>query len=70
MGNCCEIPDGTVIKPDGVHRLDSLCVFDTEEVYRNVTIAVRKCKKCGRIDIAWWRQENTEELPPSETDFF
>lgn len=66
---CCNIPPGVTIKPDGVHQLESLCVFNTEEVYRNVTLAIRKCQKCGRIDLAWWRQENTEEIPPEEATF-
>lgn len=70
MGDCCKLPDGAVIMPDGIHKLESLCVLETEELYRNVTLAVRRCKKCGRIDLAWWKQENTEELPPEEADFF
>ena len=65
----CRIPTGVSIKPDGVNALESLCVFGTEELYRNVTLAVRRCKKCGRIDLAWWRQDNTIELPPEEADF-
>ena len=57
----CKFPDGIVIKPDGVHELDP-CEYQEVERYANVTISIRRCKKCGNIDIAWFRQEDTEEL--------
>ncbi len=56
----CQFPNGIVIKPDGVHELDP-CVYQAIERYRNVTIEVRRCVHCGKIDIAWFRQEDTEE---------
>lgn len=57
----CKFPDGVVIKPDGASELDP-CVYDVVERYRNVTVEVRKCKVCGCIDIAWRRQEDTEQV--------
>ena len=57
----CKFPDGIVIKPDGIHELDP-CEYQEVERYANVTISIRRCKKCGSIDIAWFRQEDTEEL--------
>lgn len=57
----CKFPEGIVIKPDGVHELDP-CEYQEVERYANVTISIRRCKKCGNIDIAWFRQEDTEEL--------
>lgn len=57
----CKFPDGIVIKPDGIHELDP-CEYQEVERYANVTISIRRCKKCGNIDIAWFRQEDTEEL--------
>lgn len=44
------------------------CRYETVEIYRNVTVVVSKCMKCGNIDIAWIRQDNTEELDPKEVD--
>lgn len=63
----CKHPDGVVIKPDGVHELDP-CVYETVEAYRNVTVEVRRCKRCGNIDIAWRRQEDTLELNLEESE--
>lgn len=57
----CKFPEGIVIKPDGVHELDP-CEYQEVERYANVTVSIRRCKKCGNIDIAWFRQEDTEEL--------
>lgn len=57
----CKFPEGIIIKPDGVHELDP-CEYQEVERYANVTISIRLCKKCGNIDIAWFRQEDTEEL--------
>jgi hypothetical protein len=57
----CKFPEGIVIKPDGIHELDP-CEYQEVERYANVTISIRRCKKCGNIDIAWFRQEDTEEL--------
>ena len=57
----CKFPEGIVIKPDGIYELDP-CEYQEVERYANVTISIRRCKKCGNIDIAWFRQEDTEEL--------
>ena len=57
----CKFPDGITIKPDGIHELDP-CIYQEVERYANVTISIKRCKKCGNIDISWFRQEDTEEL--------
>lgn len=57
----CEYPERIVFKPDGIHELDP-CVYQEVERYANVTVSIRKCEKCGHIDIVWFRQEDTEEL--------
>jgi hypothetical protein len=57
----CKFPEGIVIKPDGIHELDP-CEYQEVERYANVTVSIRRCKKCGNIDISWFRQEDTEEL--------
>lgn len=57
----CHYPDGMTIKPDGVHELDP-CIYEEIERYCNVTVIISKCKKCGKVDISWERQEDTEEV--------
>lgn len=57
----CEFPAGYTIKLDGIHDLDA-CIYNEIELYKNVTVSVRRCKKCGNIDLAWYRQDDTEEL--------
>ena len=55
----CSFPGGVTIKPDGINTLDP-CLYETTEIHRNVTVEVRRCALCGNIDIAWYRQYNTE----------
>lgn len=61
----CSFPDGVVIKPDGVNELDP-CTYEEVECYKNVTIHVMKCMKCGHIELMWERQDNTEEVDPDD----
>lgn len=58
----CSMPDGLVIKPDGVNELDP-CLYQTEEVYTNCTVEVSRCKKCGCYNVSWYRTAATEEVP-------
>ncbi len=55
----CSFPDGLTIKPDGIHELDP-CLYETTEIHRNVTVEVRRCVRCGHVDIAWHMQDNSE----------
>lgn len=55
----CSFPKGVTIKPDGINQLDP-CQYETTEIHRNVTVEVRRCVRCGNIDIAWHRQDDTE----------
>lgn len=57
----CTLPHSITIKPDGIHELEP-CVYETVEKYHNVTVEVRRCKQCGNVDIAWFRQNDTEEV--------
>lgn len=59
--NKCSFPDGISVKPDGVNELDP-CVYEIIEVYKNVTVTISKCMKCGHIDVSWERQDNTETI--------
>ena len=61
----CQFPDGMVIKPDGVNELDP-CEYEVVEAYRNVTIEVLRCRKCGHTEISWYRQEDTEKIENDE----
>lgn len=61
-GDCkCSFPDGISIKPDGENELDP-CVYEEIAEYKNVTVTVSKCRKCGHIDVSWERQDNTEKI--------
>lgn len=60
MNKKCSFGDIT-IKLDGVNELDP-CVYEVVEKYHNVTIEVLKCKKCGHVEISWYRQDDTEEV--------
>lgn len=62
MHKCRWLP-GLAVKPDGIHELDP-CVYEEIAVYRNVTVTVSRCRRCGHMDISWVRQEDTEELEP------
>lgn len=57
----CTHGANVTIKPDGINELDP-CVYDEIEAHRNVTVRVLKCKYCGRIEIEWERQDDTEEI--------
>ena len=57
----CKPPDGVRIFPDGEHEL-SPCKFVEAGVFRNVTVQLLRCEKCGEYSFAWWKQPNTEEF--------
>ena len=61
MSKKCSFPEGMTIRPDGVHELDP-CTYEVVEKYRNVTVEVLRCPKCGHTEIGWYRQEDTEEV--------
>ena len=54
----CSFPDGITVKPDGVHDLDP-CEYELTERHRNVTVEVLRCRKCGHVEISWFRQDDT-----------
>lgn len=57
----CTWGDGITVKPDGLHELDP-CEYEVVEAYRNVTVEVLRCRRCGHIEITWRRQSDTEEV--------
>ena len=48
------------ILPDGYHPLDA-CDYIEVARLKNVTISILQCRKCGHMEIAWERQDNTVE---------
>lgn len=41
-------------------------VYAEVERYRNVTVSVMRCIRCGETEILWCRQEDTEEILNTE----
>lgn len=64
MEKCC-FPPGITIKPDGKNELDP-CIYEEVECYKNVTVHVMRCQRCGHVEISWERQEDTEEVDLDE----
>ena len=64
----CKMPNGIVIRPNGVDELDP-CIYETIEVHKNVNVEVRRCRRCGHIDIAWYRTDETEDEIMSEETY-
>lgn len=60
MSDKCSYPEGTTIKPDGIHELDP-CTYFVTEVHRNVDVYVLKCVNCGHEEIEWERTPDTED---------
>lgn len=65
--NKCSWGDNISIKPDGINELDP-CIYEQIAKYKNVTVVINKCKKCGHIEIGWIRQEDTEEIEETDED--
>ena len=61
MCNKCSLPADIVIKPDGVNELDP-CIYKDIAKYKNITITISRCSKCGNTEISWERQDDTEEM--------
>lgn len=38
------------------------CEYELKQAFRNVTVEVLQCKKCGHVEISWKRQDNTEVI--------
>ena len=49
------------IKPDGVNELDP-CLYQEIEAYKNVTVHILRCVRCGHIEVEWKRQDNTIDI--------
>ena len=38
------------------------CKYETLGYFENVTVEVMRCKLCGKVELSWYRQNNTVEL--------
>ena len=56
----CQHKDGDISRI-GLHEVDP-CVYKEVQTFRNVTVHVMECTRCGNVEISWERQEDTEEL--------
>ena len=47
---------------------NSECDFEVTDIWKNVTVFIKKCKDCGAIEIVWEKQEDTvrEEIGGSD----
>ena len=56
----CKFPNNEEISIMGI-PLDP-CRYEVIEKFKNVTVEVRRCVKCGNIDVAWIKQDDTERV--------
>ena len=63
----CSFGEGIHIFPDGQNELDA-CSYEEIERWRNVTVSVLRCKQCGHVELAWYRQEDTEPVDLDDFD--
>ena len=62
MSKCEHHMDGQIfLDPDMQIELDQ-CVMKQTHIYRNVTVEILECPICGKREIGWYRQDNTEEI--------
>ena len=57
----CTWGEGISVRPDGVNELDP-CLYKDVQIFRNVTVVVSRCVRCGNISIGWYFQDNTETV--------
>ena len=60
MGQC-EWPEGFTVNVGGLADVEP-CLFEDIEMHTNVTVIVSRCKVCGRVELSWIRQEDTEDV--------
>jgi len=42
------------------------CIFEVDQILKNVTIEILRCPVCGKTSIGWFRQADTEEIEEEE----
>ncbi len=63
----CSYGDGFKFCLDGENEVDP-CQYVEVERWKNVTVSILKCKKCGHIEICWEKQDNSEEISEEESE--
>lgn len=61
----CQHPGGITIKPNGKDELDP-CDYELTEKWKNVTIEVLRCQRCGHVELLWHLQEDSENITEEE----
>lgn len=62
MRKCEHNLDGQIfLDPEMNLELDR-CVMRQEAVYKNVTVEILRCPICGKREIGWYKQPDTEEI--------
>lgn len=56
----CKHKDGDVVSFMGM-PVDA-CLYQHQKVYRNVTVVISRCVRCGHTIQRIVRQDNTEEI--------
>lgn len=56
----CTHKDEDIVEMFGI-PVDA-CHYEEIERYKNVTVSILQCPKCGHVEIVWKRQENTERI--------
>ena len=64
----CSMPDGLVIKPDGVNELDP-CLYRRKRLYTNCT-RVSRCRNAVLYNINAYRTAATEEVLKKDGKMF
>lgn len=63
----CSHPLGVPYNPNGIGSVDP-CRYKAKEVWKNVTVMVLECSKCGNTEIVWYMQDNSEQVNPEIFD--
>lgn len=63
----CSPPLGIPYNPQGVGEIDP-CRYKAKEAWKNVTVMVLECTKCGNTEVVWYMQDNSEQIDPEIFD--
>ena len=60
----CTFGGGTRKLPSSRTASQSLtpCLYQEIEAYKNVTVHILRCVRCGHIEVEWERQDNTIDI--------
>lgn len=61
----CKWPDGLDFRPDGIHSLCP-CNYVVDQIVKNATIEILKCRKCGHCSPSWTMQSDSIDITDTE----